>query len=108
MTRDSRGVGRRHGPWQALPQAQRPRERVWDLRMRAGAGWILVGEIAWRRNSRDWVLRAAPELGGRELRWGGWAHDDWPMLIPGSVWDRARRAVAAWAVELAFEGSASA
>lgn len=107
--RTHRSLGRRHGPWRAVPAEQRADERCWEIwmggdRLCPGSA-VMVAELAWSRTTLDWVLRAVPLLGGRTVRFPdppgrGEGVGDWPIAVPMTVWRSARLLVAAWVSEV--------
>ena len=67
-----------------------------------------VADLVWIRQAREWELRCAPWLGGRTVRIAdppGRDGVDWPMVVPGAVFDRAREMIACWAVEIVAEAA---
>ena len=107
------GIGCRNGPWRAVPAEQRVNERVWeicvgDARDSCCTGIELqVAELVWSCVERSWILRSAPQLDLRTIRIPDpptrHGHGEWPMVVPATVFDRARGLLAVWAVEAAFE-----
>lgn len=107
------GIGCRNGPWRAVPAEQRVNERVWEIRVGDArevccSGIELeVAELAWSCVERAWILRSAPQLDLRTIRLSdpptGRARGGWPMVVPATVFDRARGLLAVWAVEAAFD-----
>lgn len=109
--RTHNGIGRRHGPWRAVPAEQRPNERVWEITfLPIGAlddcRRLVVAQLEWSCPELQWILRAPRDLGLQIVRIPdphGHGHGDWPAMIPAGVWQIVRWRVASWALEIACE-----
>ena len=69
-------TGRTLGPWRLRPERQDAEERVWTVSVCLGVPVPPgadgdVATIAWRRETREWVLDCLPPLAGR-ASWTQW------------------------------------